>query len=101
MSMSLPIADGLTRLSLRDAGPGSNGTTPRIPEDILQGSSDRTLQKLQNYAHSLPYAIEDNARMQRMLDFFILRIVQCVEAKDFDPGLLQWDSMLTQYAYCP
>jgi proteasome activator subunit 4 len=33
--------------------------------------------------------------MQEMLDFIILRIVQCVEAKDYDPGLMQWDSMLT------
>jgi proteasome activator subunit 4 len=83
----MALSGEFARLALRDAG-------PRIPEDV-EGSSDRTLQKLKNYAHSIPYGIESNARMQEMLDFIILRIVQCVEAKDYDPGLMQWDSMLT------
>lgn len=51
--------------------------------------------KLRNYAKSLPYSIEPNSKMQEMLDFILLRLAQCVEAKDYDPGLLQWDSMLT------
>lgn len=56
---------------------------------------DRHLRKLKAYAVSLPYSIEPLSKMMEMLDFIILRIVQCIEAKDFEVGLLQWDSMLT------
>jgi len=65
-----------------------------IPDDI-NFASDRYMQKLKLYAKSIPYAIESNARMQDMLDFILLRITQCIEAKDFEPGLTQWDSMVT------
>ncbi|CAL1696420.1 unnamed protein product [Somion occarium] len=54
--------------------------------------------KLKHYAKSLPYSIEPNSKMQHMLEFILLRIAQCVEAKDYDPGLQQWDSMLTYWA---
>ena len=53
------------------------------------------LKKLKAYASSLPYVIEPYHKMIALLDFIILRIVQCVEAKDYDVGLYQWDSMLT------
>jgi proteasome activator subunit 4 len=82
--MDLP---SIARLSLRDA-------EPIIPQDIDE-APDRYLQKLKTYAKSLPYDIESNSRMQEMLEFILLRIVQCAEAKDYDPGLLQWDSILT------
>lgn len=78
-----------------------NGTlTPqtrriRIPDDINTTSGDHDMEKLKEYARSLPYSIETNARMLEMLDFILLRITQSVEAKDYDIGLLQWDSMLT------
>ncbi|KAG6837040.1 hypothetical protein H0H93_015903 [Arthromyces matolae] len=58
---------------------------------------DRYMRKLETYARSLPYAIEPYHKMLELLDFIILRIVQCVEAKDFDVGLHQWDSMLTYW----
>lgn len=51
--------------------------------------------KLTAYINSLPYRTEPQSKMMEMLDFIILRIVQCVEAKDYEVGLLQWDSMLT------
>ncbi|EGN99641.1 hypothetical protein SERLA73DRAFT_159863 [Serpula lacrymans var. lacrymans S7.3] len=70
---------------------------PVVPEDI-DNSSDRYIQKLKEYARSLPYAIESNAKIQAMLDFILLRITQCVEAKDYDPGLIQWDSMLSYWS---
>lgn len=66
---------------------------PTLQDDI-EHADDRYLQKLKNYAKSIPYAIESNARMQELLDFFLLRVTQCVEAKD-DSGLLQWDGMLS------
>ncbi|KAG6910596.1 hypothetical protein DXG01_009547 [Tephrocybe rancida] len=57
----------------------------------------RSMRKLEAYASSLPYAIEPCDKMIKLLDFIILRIVQCVEAKDYDVGLNQWDSMLTYW----
>lgn len=78
-----------------------NGTstlqTPRthIPDDINKTSGNHDMEKLKEYARSLPYSIEPYSKMLKMLDFILLRITQCVEAKDYDIGLLQWDSMLT------
>lgn len=83
--MNLP---DVSRLSIDPGGP------PDIPTDIAE-ATDKYLLKLKTYAQALPYAIESDSRMQRMLDFILLRITQCVEAKDYDPGLVQWDSMLT------
>jgi len=84
----------LSNLSIRDRGP--NGLPSQLNLNNSQNiSPDRYLEKLKNYANSLPYSIESNSRMQQMLDFFCLRLCQCVEAKDFDPGFVQWDSMLT------
>lgn len=84
----------LSNLSIRDRG--ANGLPTHLN---LNNSSnippDRYLEKLKNYAESLPYSIEGNSKMQEMLDFICLRLCQCVEAKDFDPGFAQWDSMLT------
>ncbi|KAF8998336.1 hypothetical protein BDZ89DRAFT_1105652 [Hymenopellis radicata] len=45
---------------------------------------------------SLPYAI-DSQTMELLLDLILRRIVQCVEARDYDVGLLQWDSMLNYF----
>ncbi|KAH9947692.1 hypothetical protein B0H21DRAFT_737636 [Amylocystis lapponica] len=84
----------LSTLTIHD--PGITPTTRHIPEDILH-ANDPYLMKLRNYAVSLPYSIEPNSRMQEMLDKILLRIAQCVEAKDYDPGLIQWDSMLTYW----
>ncbi|KAI0274846.1 hypothetical protein BC834DRAFT_814888 [Gloeopeniophorella convolvens] len=71
---------------------------PPIAHDI-EHASDRYLLKLKSYAKALPYSIESNSRMQALLDFICVRIVQSVEARDYDPGFLQWDSMLTYWSY--
>lgn len=76
---------------------GSGTTSPtkvHVPQDILDTRGDRYMEKLKNYAESLPYSIEPYSKMTELLDFILLRITQCVEAKDYDVGLLQWDSML-------
>lgn len=86
------IVPDIGPLKIDDPGPGSPTVT--IPDDIAN-STDHYMVKLRNYCKSLPYSVESNARMQEMLDFILLRITQCVEAKDYDPGLQQWDSMLT------
>jgi proteasome activator subunit 4 len=87
--MSLP---DLSALAMHDTGPDDAG--PLIPSDIVH-SDDRYVLKLKAYAKSLPYSIESYSKMQDLLDFILLRIAQCVEAKDYDPGFLQFDSLLT------
>ena len=81
------ISNGCLSTS-HDPGP------PRIEDDI-EHASDRYLLKLKSYAKALPYSIESNAKMQELLDLICIRIVQTVQARDYDPGFLQWDSMLT------
>jgi proteasome activator subunit 4 len=76
-----------------DSDPGPDPPPPQIPDDIAN-AGDRYLQKLKTFAQHMPYEIEPNERMQRMLDFICTRIVQAIEAKDYDPGFIQWDSML-------
>ncbi|KAF8971515.1 hypothetical protein BDZ97DRAFT_1913988 [Flammula alnicola] len=68
-----------------------------IPEDIDDTHGDRYMEKLKGYAKSLPYSIEPYSKMIEMLDFILLRITQSVEARDYDVGFLQWDSMLTYW----
>lgn len=79
-----------------DPPPKPGGSIPpaQIPDDILNTSGDRYMQKLQNYAKSLPYSIEPHSKIMQVLEFIILRLTQAVHARD-DVGLVQWDSMLT------
>lgn len=86
--MDLP---DLSELHIDDPGPCAGR---RIPDDIAE-STDRYMVKLKHYCSSIPYSVEPNSKMQKMLDFITLRLIQCVEAKDYDPGLQQWDSMIT------
>jgi proteasome activator subunit 4 len=75
----------LSNLSIEDTGP-VNGHGP--PENI-----DYYMAKLKTYADSLPYSIENNSKMQEILEFCLLRICQSVEARDFE-GFCQWDSIV-------
>lgn len=86
----------VSKLTIYDPGPGDGpvSSIPHVPEDIEQ-STDRHIIKLKNYAKSIPYSIEPYSKIQDILDCILLRIAQCAEAKDYDPGLLQWDSMLS------
>jgi proteasome activator subunit 4 len=81
------VSNGWLSIS-HDPGP------PPIEHDI-EHASDRYLLKLKSYAKALPYSIESNSKMQELLDLICIRIVQTVQARDYDPGFLQWDSMLT------
>ncbi|KAL0950828.1 hypothetical protein HGRIS_007590 [Hohenbuehelia grisea] len=92
----------LSSLSIEDPPPRPNGhingTGTHIPDDITRASADDPyMEKLKLYAKSLPYSIEPNSKMMEMLDLVLLRITQCVEAKDYDVGLLQWESMLSYW----
>lgn len=71
-----------------------NGTPTPAPNG-MGVKDEQDMQRFKNYAKSLPYSVEPHSRMMDMLDFIILRIAQCVEAEDYDTGLLQWDSMLS------
>lgn len=86
--MNLP---DLSALHIHDPGPPK---TCHIPDDI-EHSTDRSMVKLKHYCKSIPYSVEPNSKMQELLEFIILRLTQCIEAKDYDPGLQQWDSMIT------
>jgi proteasome activator subunit 4 len=70
-------------------------TTAPIPDDIEDTKGDRYMDKLKEYARSIPYAIEPYSKAIELLDFFILRLTQSVEAQDFDIGFMQWATMLT------
>lgn len=89
--MDKPSLPDLSLLNIHDRGPPIE-----IPDDIQYATEgDPAMERLKAYVKSLPYSVESNARMQDMLDFFLSRLVQCIKAKDFDPGFLQWDSMVT------
>lgn len=66
-----------------------------IPQDINDTRGDRYMEKLKAYAKSLPYSIEPYSELIDLLDFILLRITQTIEARDYDVGFVQWDSMLT------
>ncbi|OCH96655.1 hypothetical protein OBBRIDRAFT_787227 [Obba rivulosa] len=86
----------ISYLTLHDPGPDSPPER-HIPDDILH-ATDHYMVKLRNYARLLPYSIESNSQMQGLLDFIVLRITQAVEARDYEPGLVQWDSMLSYWS---
>ena len=93
-TMDRPPFPDISKLNIHDPGPQTDDVL--IPDDIKNASSDDpATDRLKTYVKSLPYSVESNSRMQYMLDFILMRLVQCVKAKDYDPGFLQWDSMIT------
>ena len=82
-------------MSLNGSSTSAHDPGPPPIEHDLRDASDRYLLKLKSYARALPYSIDSNSKMQGLLDLICMRIVQTVQAKDYDPGFLQWDSMLT------
>jgi proteasome activator subunit 4 len=72
-----------------------NAAGQPIPEDLESTRDSRYMRKLQEYAKSLPYSIEPYSKIIEILDFILLRLTQSIEAKDYDIGFMQWDSMLT------
>jgi len=75
--------------------PTLNAAGMPIPEDIDNTNGDRYMEKLKHYVRLLPYAVEPYSRMLELLDHILLRLTQSVEAKDYDVGFMQWDSLLT------
>jgi len=73
----------------------TNAAGQPIPEDLEDTRDSRYMRKLQEYAKSLPYSIEPYSKIIEILDFILLRLTQSIEAKDYDIGFMQWDSMLT------
>ncbi|KAL1720654.1 hypothetical protein EV715DRAFT_249853, partial [Schizophyllum commune] len=67
------------------------------PATPPEEGEDRYIRKLKIYAKNLPYSIEPESKMMEILDFILLRLTQCVEAKDYDVGLVQWDSLLSYW----
>jgi proteasome activator subunit 4 len=73
----------------------TNAAGQPLPEDFEDIHDIRYMQKLKEYAKSLPYSIEPYSKIIEILDFILLRLTQSIEAKDYDIGFMQWDSMLT------
>ncbi len=86
--MSVPDISSLT--INEDSSYLSNGL---LDDDLDMDKYDSS--KLKAYAKALPYSIEPSPQMMELLDFIIRRILQCVVARDYDVGLLQWDSLLS------
>ncbi|KAF7339921.1 Membrane protein [Mycena venus] len=80
--MALP---DITLLSIHDPGPPS------------EGPPDRYLRKYREYLRSIPYTVENEEKMLKMLDFIVLRLTQCCVARDYEVGFIQWDSMLSYW----
>lgn len=72
---------------------GVNGHDPP-PNDGNGNEEDPYMRKLKLYAQSLPYDIEPYSTALDIFDTMLLRLTECVEAKDYDVGLLQWESMI-------
>ncbi|KAJ7275353.1 hypothetical protein B0H12DRAFT_1086888 [Mycena haematopus] len=84
--MALPA---ISLLSIHDPDPP--------PVDSVPDPSDPALLKYREYVRSIPYGIEPESKLVEMLDFIVLRLTQCCVARDYEPGVLQWDSMLTYW----
>ena len=87
----------ISSLNLND-GPdirSTNASGEYLPDDIDKTGGNRYMEKLKNYAKALPYSIEPYSKMTEMLDFILHRLVQSVEARDYNVGFMQWDSMIT------
>lgn len=78
----------VSRLSISGAK-----TDSLVPNEDTEMTEDPC--KFNTYARSLPYPTELRSKMLDKLDFIVLRLIQCLEARDYDVGLIQWDSMLT------
>ncbi|KAH9487110.1 Proteasome activator complex subunit 4 [Psilocybe cubensis] len=93
------VLPDISSLNLNGGGyvSSTNLNGPPLPDDIENTHGDRYMQKLKNYAKSLPYSIEPYSKMVSMLDFILLRLTQSVEARDYDVGFMQWDSMITYW----
>ena len=74
---------------------------PDISQLNLNGEarvhSDRDMEKFRNHVKLLPYSVEPLSEMTEYLDCIILRLTQCVEAKDFDVGFSIWSDLLSSY----
>ena len=77
-----------------DQNRASPSTIP-IPDDIENAdTSDPAMNRLRTYVKSLPYPVESNEEMQEKLDLILTRLAQSVRCRDFEPGFLQYDSMV-------
>ncbi|KAH8835425.1 hypothetical protein DL96DRAFT_1702409 [Flagelloscypha sp. PMI_526] len=94
----MPPLSAFAKLSLDERGfrspPNGQARLNGKPPPSLEHKSQT---KLQLYASSVPYSIEPESKMMELLDLIVLRLSQCAEARDFDPGFVQWDSMLTYW----
>lgn len=93
------LSQKLSEMQLTEASSTTPASAVKIPDDIIEGAkTDPSLEKLRLIAQNLPYPIESNAYMQGILDHILMRIVQCVKARNFDRSLMDWDEHLMRCA---
>ncbi|CCA68831.1 hypothetical protein PIIN_02692 [Serendipita indica DSM 11827] len=67
------------------------------PTPVRVKDEERASRKLKYFARSLPYNIESEEEMHKRLDVIITRLAQAVESRDYEYGVLQWDSLLAAW----
>lgn len=70
---------------------------PKISSLPNDNDEQRASEKFRHMAASLPYKIESEEEMQQRLDVILARLVQAVESRDYEYGVLQWKYMLVSY----
>ncbi|UZJ50775.1 hypothetical protein CBS101457_000095 [Exobasidium rhododendri] len=81
------LLEGRTNLASSSRSP-LNGKPIHYPSKV----EDRAA--MMHYADSLPYTCESLDEFDERLEFICRRLVDCVRAKDFDIGLIQWNHRL-------
>lgn len=104
MSGSLIAKPGLSAtasVNIKPNAANGNSSTIELSGPQLSPDEKRAHEKLKYVADSLPYKIESNEEMQRRLDVILARLVEAVESRDYEYGVLQWDSMFASYVLYP
>jgi protein-arginine kinase activator protein McsA len=83
--------------NIKPKAANGNSSTIELSGPQLSPDEKRAHEKFKHVAASLPYKIESNEEMQRRLDVILARLVEAVESRDYEYGLLQWDSMFASY----
>ncbi|BGP18854.1 hypothetical protein JCM10213_003509 [Rhodosporidiobolus nylandii] len=75
---------------------GANGAkkSPQKKVRRLRRPKEKPRSEQLDYPNSLPYQAETIEEMDEKLEFIVRRLVDCVKAKDYDVGFVQWNHRL-------
>ncbi|KAM0751556.1 hypothetical protein T439DRAFT_300497 [Meredithblackwellia eburnea MCA 4105] len=80
------------QLPSRLTSPGP--TTSRPPNSRLDWPTEKPRSKQLDYQNALPYEVETLEEMDLKLEHIVRRLVECIKAKDYDVGFVQWNHRL-------